>query len=79
MTAKLKAVYSVAELAALAGVSRKVMRRLLAPLELVDVAPHPGPRRKRLVRLADFKAAAPELWRSIRLAREGERTIAAGL
>jgi hypothetical protein len=78
MTAKLKAIYSVSELAKMAGVSRFAMRRLLAPLALTDAATEPGPRRKRLVYLAELRAAAPALWRSMRLARAGQEALDVG-
>jgi hypothetical protein len=62
MTAKLKAVYSVAELAALAGVSKKVVRRLAyGQLGL----PKPGERKKMLVPVDCLREAFPGLWESI--------------
>jgi len=62
MTAKLKAVYSVSELAVMAGLSRQQMRRRLKQQAGIQSR---GPRRKIDVPLDAFKTAFPDLWESI--------------
>lgn len=66
MGGRVKAVYTVPELADLAGVSRWQMRTLLegnqVPLRPVGVGKE---RRRVVVLLADLKAAFPELWASM--------------
>jgi hypothetical protein len=63
MTAALKAAYSLTELAGMAGLSRKQMRR---KLENAQVRTYQSTERgKRWVVLASFAEAYPELWDSI--------------
>lgn len=61
-----KAIYTVPELAEMAGVSRWQMRAVLVgadvPLRPVGVGKE---RRRVVVLLADLKAAFPELWSSL--------------
>lgn len=59
---QVKALYSVSELAALAGVSRRQMLRIA--VERLGV-PKPGPRKKMLVPLEALQSAFPALWASI--------------
>lgn len=62
MTAKLKALYSVGELAKLAGLSRHQMRRIVDRHMGRGTG---GERSRRMVPVAEFRAACPELWESI--------------
>lgn len=59
---KLKALYSVTELAALAGLSRHQVRRLMIGRAGL---PKPGERKKMLVPLDSLREAFPALWESI--------------
>lgn len=57
---EVRAVYEVAELARLAGVTRQTMHRIL---DRLDVSTVPG--RPTFVFLAALRRAAPDLWDSI--------------
>lgn len=62
MTVRLKAIYSVSELAALAGLSPRQMLRIATGRMGL---PKPGKRKKLLVPLDSLREAFPELWNSI--------------
>ncbi len=59
---RLRAVYTVSELAAMAGVSRHRMNRLLVE---AGVLKYRGSRRARTVCLSQLKRGFPDLWDSI--------------
>jgi hypothetical protein len=66
----LKPVYTVSELAELAGLSRFQMRRFLLREKLIEAGSKP--RRKYTVTLPAFRETFPELWYGIVLVHELE-------